>query len=168
MKKKNDPAQATVYAAIDIGSNAARLLIKKRNNKTNMFDKCLLLRVPLRLGFDVFSIGKLSAKKEENLTRLMKTYRQLMKIYDVECFRACATSAMRDALNGPDIIKSIKKKTGIQIEIISGQEEAHRSRSSAVRKRRKSSTATTWSAWKTAMAIICTSMSVVVVPRSTC
>ena len=124
MKKKNDPAQATVYAAIDIGSNAARLLIKKRNNKTNMFDKCLLLRVPLRLGFDVFSIGKLSAKKEENLTRLMKTYRQLMKIYDVECFRACATSAMRDALNGPDIIKSIKKKTGIQIEIISGQEEA--------------------------------------------
>lgn len=124
MKKKNDPAQATVYAAIDIGSNAARLLIKKRNNKTNMFDKRLLLRVPLRLGFDVFSIGKLSAKKEENLTRLMKTYRQLMKIYDVECCRACATSAMRDALNGPDIIKSIKKKTGIQIEIISGQEEA--------------------------------------------
>ena len=124
MKKKCDLSKATVYAAIDIGSNAARLLIKKRHNKTNMFDKRLLLRVPLRLGFDVFSIGKLSEKKEENLLRLMKSYRQLMKIYGVECFRACATSAMRDALNGDEIIREIKKKTDIQIEIISGQEEA--------------------------------------------
>ncbi len=116
------------YGAIDIGSNAVRLLIKKVSRKESTgedkFSKILLLRVPLRLGFDVFEKGEISPVKEERMRRLMKAYRHLMKIYEVESFRACATSAMRDAKNGKDIIKKIRKTTGINIEIIDGQEEA--------------------------------------------
>lgn len=114
------------YAAIDIGSNAVRLLIKeiKEEQGKAHFSKVLMLRVPLRLGFDVFDIGKISEKKEKNMIRLMKAFRHLMKIYDVKHCRACATSAMRDAKNGMDIIKQIEKKTGVHIDIIDGQEEA--------------------------------------------
>lgn len=115
------------YAAIDIGSNAIRLLIKHVEEDINgvpHFSKVLLLRVPLRLGFDVFAMGKISEKKEKDMIRLMKSYRHLMKIYDVDNYRACATSAMRDAENGMHIIKRIRKKTDIPIEIIDGQEEA--------------------------------------------
>lgn len=111
------------FAAIDIGSNAVRLLIKRIEEEDNL-KKLMLLRVPLRLGFDVFTKGKVSAKKSENLLRLMKAYRQLMKIYSVDELRACATSAMRDAENGPELIKEIFDKTGIKIEIIAGEEEA--------------------------------------------
>lgn len=116
----------TNYAAIDIGSNAVRLLIKeiKEEQGNAHFSKVLMLRVPLRLGFDVFDIGKISEKKEKNMLRLMKAFRHLMKIYDVKHCRACATSAMRDAKNGMDIIKQIEKKTGVHIDIIDGQEEA--------------------------------------------
>lgn len=114
------------YAAIDIGSNAARLLIKKveTDGTTPEFTKQLFLRVPLRLGFDVFRDGRVSDTKAKRMERLMKAYRQLMKIYDVDRYRACATSAMRDAANGPKLIESIFKDTGIQIEIIAGEEEA--------------------------------------------
>ena len=116
------------YGAIDIGSNAVRLLIKKVSRKESTgedkFSKILLLRVPLSLGFDVFEKGENSPVKEERMRRLMKAYRHLMKIYEVESFRACATSAMRDAKNGKAIIKKIRKTTGINIEIIDGQEEA--------------------------------------------
>ena len=115
------------YAAIDIGSNAVRLLIKSIDSNSPMekkIKKVMMLRVPLRLGFDVFSIGELSEKKADKLRRLMKAFRQLMKIYDVDDYRACATSAMRDARNGRTIIKKIEKDTGIRIEIIDGQEEA--------------------------------------------
>ena len=114
------------YAAIDIGSNAARLLIKKVETDGTMpeFTKQLFLRVPLRLGFDVFRQGRVSDVKAKKMERLMKAYRQLMKIYDVDRYRACATSAMRDAANGPKLIESILKDTGIQIEIIAGEEEA--------------------------------------------
>ena len=112
-----------VFAAIDIGSNAVRLLIKKSEDDGNL-KKLLLLRVPLRLGFDVFAKGKVSSKKAENLIRLMKAYRQLIKIYNVDRLRACATSAMRDAENGQELIKEIDDKTGIRIEIIPGEEEA--------------------------------------------
>lgn len=115
------------YAAIDIGSNAVRLLIKSIDRKAvqeKKIKKVMMLRVPLRLGFDVFSIGELSEKKADKLRRLMKAFRQLMKIYDVDDYRACATSAMRDARNGRTIIKKIEKDTGIRIEIIDGQEEA--------------------------------------------
>ncbi len=103
------------YAAIDIGSNAVRLLIKREESDTAgttpALKKLLLLRVPLRLGFDVFSKGEVSAKKADNLVRLMKAYRQLIRIYEVDSLRACATSAMRDAANGPDILKRIRKET---------------------------------------------------------
>ena len=116
------------YAAIDIGSNAVRLLIKKVEENENLvskrLSKVLLLRVPLRLGFDVFSLGELSESKAVKLHRLMKAFRQLMKIYEVTDYRACATSAMRDARNGKSVIKKVLKDTGIQIEIIDGQEEA--------------------------------------------
>ena len=115
------------YAAIDIGSNAVRLLIKsiaREAVQEKKIKKVMMLRVPLRLGFDVFSIGELSEKKADKLRRLMKAFRQLMKIYDVDDYRACATSAMRDARNGRTIIKKIEKDTGIRIEIIDGQEEA--------------------------------------------
>ena len=115
------------YAAIDIGSNAVRLLIKSIDREAvqeKKIKKVMMLRVPIRLGFDVFSIGELSEKKADKLRRLMKAFRQLMKIYDVDDYRACATSAMRDARNGRTIIKKIEKDTGIRIEIIDGQEEA--------------------------------------------
>ena len=116
------------YAAIDIGSNAVRLLIKSIDSKADdksKFKKIMLLRVPLRLGFDIFANGELSDKKADKLRRLMKAYRQLMKIYDVDDYRACATSAMRDAVNGPEVIAHILKDTGLNIEIIDGKEEAH-------------------------------------------
>ena len=107
---------AETYAAIDIGSNAVRLLIKQLESDTRpMFSKSLLLRVPLRLGFDVFAQGKISPKKEKDMVRLMKCYKD---------YRACATSAMRDAENGQSIIRNVFKETGIKIEIIDGQEEA--------------------------------------------
>lgn len=114
------------YAAIDIGSNAVRLLIKQLNSNdlTPSFNKVLLLRVPLRLGFDVFAKGEISEKRRKDIIRLMKAYKQLMKIYNVADYRACATSAMRDALNGKEIIRSVEKASGIKIEIIDGQEEA--------------------------------------------
>ena len=116
------------YAAIDIGSNAVRLLIKKEKEDENLISKrlskVLLLRVPLRLGFDVFSLGEVSEIKLVKLRRLMKAFRQLMKIYEVTDYRACATSAMRDAKNGKSVIKKILKDTGINIEVIDGQEEA--------------------------------------------
>ena len=116
------------YAAIDIGSNAVRLLIKKEEENENLvsrrLSKVMMLRVPLRLGFDVFSLGELSDGKAVKLRRLMKAFRQLMKIYEVTDYRACATSAMRDARNGKSVIKKVLKDTGIRIEIIDGQEEA--------------------------------------------
>ena len=116
------------FAAIDIGSNAVRLLIKcvdpLGDSPATALKKLMLLRVPLRLGFDVFAKGKVSPKRAENLLRLMKAYRQLMKIYEVDTYRACATSAMRDASNGPELLRKIKAETDIKIEIIAGEEEA--------------------------------------------
>lgn len=119
MKKVN-------YAAIDVGSNAVRLLVKCVNeeNASELMSKIQLIRVPLRLGEDSFTTGFISDDKEEKLVRLMKAYKQLMKIYDVVDYRACATSAMRDAQNGKSIVQRIAKKTGIRIEIIDGQQEA--------------------------------------------
>ena len=115
----------TAYAAIDIGSNAVRLLIKELESEDQpRFNKVLLLRVPLRLGFDVFAEGRISDRRKKDMVRLMKCYKQLMKIYQVADYRACATSAMRDAANGREIISEVEKKTGIKIEIIDGQEEA--------------------------------------------
>lgn len=117
-----------IYAAIDIGSNAARLLIKELTGIDDKgrpeLKKLILVRVPLRLGIDVFEKDRITKPRRENLLRLMKAYRQLLKIYDVDDMRACATSAMRDADNGKEIISEIKRKTDIPIEIIDGEEEA--------------------------------------------
>ena len=114
-------------AAIDIGSNAARLLINEvietKKGKPE-FTKLNLLRIPLRLGMDVFTKGEIGAERKTMVLDSMRVFSDLMKIYKVEHYRACATSAMRDAKNGPEIIKEVKKNSGINIEIISGDEEA--------------------------------------------
>ncbi|NND62917.1 MAG: exopolyphosphatase [Flavobacteriaceae bacterium] len=115
------------YAAIDIGSNAIRLLIAtiiEKGEKPPQFKKTSLVRVPIRLGADVFLNNKIS---EENLTRMvdaMTAFKLLMKTHKVSRYRACATSAMREADNGRQIAKFLKKKTGIDIQIIDGKDEA--------------------------------------------
>ena len=117
-----------ILAAIDIGSNAARLLIveaKPYIDGTVDYTKLNLLRIPLRLGFDVFGEGVISKERTEMLLNTMKTYRLMMDIYRVEHFRACATSAMRDAANGVAIKKEILEQTDINVEIITGAEEAN-------------------------------------------
>jgi exopolyphosphatase/guanosine-5'-triphosphate,3'-diphosphate pyrophosphatase len=115
------------YAAIDVGSNAVRLLIStivEPEGKDVVFKKTSLVRVPIRLGADVFVNGSVS---EENITRMedtMQAYKLLMKSHKIERFRACATSAMRNAKNGDELVASIFEKTGIEIEIIDGRHEA--------------------------------------------
>lgn len=115
-------------AAIDIGSNAARLLISDAlpgdGKSATEFIKVALVRVPLRLGFDVFEKGEISPEKTDDLVKTIRSYKLLMDVYDVKHLKACATSAMRDAKNGAEIISRIKQETGISIHIISGQEEA--------------------------------------------
>lgn len=112
--------------AIDIGSNAARLLISDAlpGPRGVEFVKMTLVRVPLRLGFDVFETGEISPRKETNIIKTLQAYKYLLDVYEVTHFRACATSAMRDAQNAPELLQRIKKETGIDIEVISGQEEA--------------------------------------------
>ncbi|MBK8787153.1 MAG: exopolyphosphatase [Chitinophagaceae bacterium] len=114
-------------AAIDIGSNAARLLITEVTvNEKNVpiFNKLNLIRVPLRLGFEVFETGLISKQKTGMLIQTMKAFKHLMNAYDVKQVKACATSAMRDAKNSEDIIRKVKMETDIAIEIISGDMEA--------------------------------------------
>ena len=114
-------------AAIDVGSNAARLLIKTVSIDLDgrlSQRKALLLRVPLRLGMEVFKKGKISREKEEAFLRTMKAYRQLMKVFKVRDYRACATSAMRDAKNGRQVMDRVNEATGLGLKIISGDEES--------------------------------------------
>lgn len=114
-------------AAIDIGSNAARLLITEVIEEYGLkpeFNKLNLLRVPLRLGFDVFERGIISEEKKEMILETMKAYSHLLKAYNVTHVMACATSAMRDAANSQEIIETVKEATGISIEVISGDLEA--------------------------------------------
>lgn len=114
-------------AAIDIGSNAARLLITEVTLDAfgkPQFNKLNLIRVPLRLGFDVFELGEISKQKRNMIMETMKSYAHLLKAYGVENVKACATSAMRDASNSEDIIRKVKFETGIEIKVISGDEEA--------------------------------------------
>ncbi len=114
-------------AAIDIGSNAARLLIvdviSDKYGKP-VFNKLNLVRVPLRLGFDVFDKGEISKEKRGMILQTMKAYTHLINAYGVTNTIACATSAMRDASNSSDIIRKIKMETGLNIEIITGDFEA--------------------------------------------
>ncbi|MBK7306132.1 MAG: exopolyphosphatase [Chitinophagaceae bacterium] len=114
-------------AAIDIGSNAARLLITEvitDEKNSPVFNKLNLIRVPLRLGFEVFETGLISKQKTGMLIQTMKAFKHLMNAYDVKQVKACATSAMRDAKNSEDIIRKVKMETDIAIEIISGDMEA--------------------------------------------
>ncbi len=115
-------------AAIDIGSNAARLLINEvllDEKGIPSFNKLNLIRVPLRLGFDVFETGIISKPRIGMVMQTMKAYKHLMNAYGVEHLKACATSAMRDAKNANDIIRKIKFETDISIEVISGDSEAN-------------------------------------------
>ena len=114
------------FAAIDIGSNAVRLLIMSvvPEDPNELFTKVQMIRVPLRLGQESFITGRIDEKKSKQLIRLMKSFKHLMKVYEVTDYRACATSAMRDAKNGKELVKEIKKETDLKIEIIDGQEEA--------------------------------------------
>ncbi len=117
-----------ILAAIDIGSNAARLLIndvRTNSKKHTEFIKLNLLRIPLRLGMDVFSKGEIGEERKKMLIDSMSIFASLMEIYKVEAYRACATSAMRDAANGLEIIQQVMDTSGIKIEIISGDEEAN-------------------------------------------
>ena len=114
-------------AAIDIGSNAARLLISEVTIAANgkpEFNKLNLIRVPLRLGFDVFEKGEIGKEKIGMLLQTMKAFRHLLNAYHVDHYKACATSAMRDAKNAEDVIRKVKMETTIDIEVISGSFEA--------------------------------------------
>lgn len=115
------------YAAIDIGSNAMRLLVSniiETPGKETQFSKSALVRVPIRLGQDAFTVGEIS---EENISRMidaMKAYKLLMKVHKVEKYMACATSAMREAYNGKEVAELIEREADIRIEIIDGKKEA--------------------------------------------
>lgn len=115
-----------IYAAIDIGSNAGRLLIGDvhEQNGSVHIRKISLTRVPLRLGEDVFENKKISKERAKALVKTMKAYRHLMEVYEVKYFMACATSAMREADNRKEIVKLVKEETGIELDIITGDLEA--------------------------------------------
>ncbi len=116
-----------IYAAIDIGSNAVRLLVSTITEKKGMetsFRKTSLVRVPIRLGADVFLKKKVSEKNTRRMVDTMHAFSLLMKSHGVEKYKACATSAMREADNGAEIADLIREKTGIEIEIIDGSHEA--------------------------------------------
>lgn len=115
------------YAAIDIGSNAMRLLITnivEEDGKEPQFNKSSLVRVPIRLGQDAFTVGEISLENIERMCDAMKAFNLLMKVHKVERYMAFATSAMREAYNAKEVVALIKKKADIKIEIIDGKKEA--------------------------------------------
>ena len=115
------------YAAIDIGSNAMRLLISnvvEQEGKETQFNKNELIRVPIRLGQDAFTVGEINEENIDRMVDAMKAFKLLMKVYKVEKYMACATSAMREAYNGKEVVEIVKKKADIKIEIIDGKKEA--------------------------------------------
>ncbi|MBA3664103.1 MAG: exopolyphosphatase [Bacteroidetes bacterium] len=115
-----------VFAAIDIGSNAIRLLFCRVyivNGKPH-FNKEELIRMPVRLGEDVFMNGRISDEKATKLITALKGFHQLIMAYGVQASRAVATSAMRDAVNGEEVIARIKAEADIEVEIIDGKNEA--------------------------------------------
>ena len=115
------------YAAIDIGSNAMRLLVSnivEQEGKDTQFNKSSLVRVPIRLGQDVFTVGEISDENIERMIDAMKAFKLLMKVHKVERYKACATSAMREADNNSDVVEIIQREADIQIDIIDGKKEA--------------------------------------------
>ncbi len=130
-KNKVDITQENFnLAAIDIGSNGARFLIKefssieKEAQQDTRVKKVIFVRIPLRLGKDVFSLGKISKERQNMMIHMLKAFKQFMYLYNVHAYRACATSAMRDAENGNKVMQKIEKETDISLEIINGEEEA--------------------------------------------
>ncbi len=126
----------TYIAAIDIGSNALRLLIKRMDDINAPYNPLvrqgvdLFSRIPIRLGTDVYTQGSISTEKELQLMEACRKFRLLMNTYNVSRYRACATAAFRAASNAKEIVERIQKETDIQIEIISGEEEAELTRNS--------------------------------------
>lgn len=114
------------YAGIDIGSNAIRLLINDIEIMPSdiIYNKACYVRVPIRLGADVFNQGAISEHKRARMIEAFKGFQYLMKAYGVTSYRCCATSAMREATNGNTVVQEIASQSGIPIEIITGQEEA--------------------------------------------
>lgn len=114
------------YAAIDIGSNAIRVLISNviETKEGVHFQKNALVRAPIRLGEDSFTLGEISKKSIKRMVNAMKAFKLLMKVHHVSHYQAYATSALREANNSGDIVEQVKKKTGIKIEIIDGRKEA--------------------------------------------
>jgi exopolyphosphatase / guanosine-5'-triphosphate,3'-diphosphate pyrophosphatase len=114
------------FGAIDIGTNAARLLIGEiqLEGKRHFIKKISYTRIPLRLGLEVFENGKISEHKSVEFIKSMQAFRLISEVFEVTELRACATSAMREASNGKEIQKKIKKESGVNIEIIEGSEEA--------------------------------------------
>ena len=115
------------YAAIDIGSNAMRLLVSnivEQNGKETQFNKSSLVRVPVRLGQDAFTVGEISEENIQRMIDAMTAFRLLMKVHKVEKYMACATSAMREADNNSEIVDIIEREAGIKIQIIDGKKEA--------------------------------------------
>lgn len=115
------------YAAIDIGSNAVRVLISNvvtTENHPPKFMKSSMVRVPIRLGEDSFTVGEISKRNEKRIIKAMKAFKHIMRINNVKSYMACATSALREANNGEEIVANIKSKTGINIQVIDGKREA--------------------------------------------
>ena len=114
-------------AAIDIGSNAIRILISnvfEVEGSQPIFMKSEMVRVPIRLGEDSFTVGEISPKNIKRIIKAMKAFKLIMKINGVKHYMACATSALRESNNSEEILKKVKKKTGIKIEVIDGKREA--------------------------------------------
>ena len=111
------------FGAVDIGSNAVRLLITNvfESETGPVFKKSSLVRVPIRLGEDVFTTGLISDTKGSKLVDTMRAFRLLLGVHDVVSFRACATSAMRNATNGEELVERISEEAGFDIEIIQGK-----------------------------------------------
>lgn len=114
------------FGAIDIGTNAARLLVGEVTHEGDhaFVKKISYTRIPLRLGEDVFEKGKISTKKLDNFVKTIEAFKLISEIFNVKKLRACATSAMRDAKNRKQVLEAILDKTGVEIEVISGDEEA--------------------------------------------
>ena len=114
------------YASVDIGSNAVRLLLCNAVEEHGIihYKKSELVRIPLRLGEDVFQSGKISEKKADAFVKTMHAFKLLIDVFDPISYRACATASLREAGNGDELVRKIKKDSGLQIEIISGKQEA--------------------------------------------
>ena len=115
------------YAAMDIGTNGVRLLISnviEFKKKETQFKKSSLIRVPIRLGEEVFTTCEISDNNKHRICDAMQAFQLIMKLYDVEKYKACATSAMREAKNNQEIVTEIYNRTGVQIDIINGKTEA--------------------------------------------